>query len=532
MGYILFMTTSSAIAATPEALPDDVSALRNLVLASSEQIAQLQSTVARLKHELMLLRHWRFGTKSEKFRAAGQGSLFEDVAAPAEAAGAEEKPAARTPRLSHGRNTLPAGLPVERVEAELPPEEKICAPCGAAKIRIGEEVRRELDYVPGSLFVREYVRPVFACPRECEGQVVTPPPPSAPIEKGLPGPGLLAHVIVSKYHDHLPLARQEGIFARAGVRLARSTMADWARGAGELLAPLYEEMKREVLLSVVIHTDDTPVTVQDPKGRAKPHKGRLWIYRGDRHHPYTLYTYSPDRRQIWPQAMLSGWKGYLQADAYQGYNALFGTDMTEVACWAHARRKFVEAEKSDRRAREAIALIGELYHEEKRIQTACERFGWSPASPGADGDRAEELRRRRRRKKSKPILERLHAWLVGPVCAALLPKSPLGEAVGYARGNWSALAVFAERGELTIDNNPAENGLRPVAVGRKNYLFFGSDRGGHTAATLYSVLQSAKRHELDPWRYLRDVLSRLPSLRLSQVPELLPDRWQDARPDR
>ena len=524
--------------APADTLPDELPALRNALgdlsqqnAALARQVAEYQAVIEKLKHELLLLRHWRFGARSEKFHNPDQGILFPDEAAPPEVAVAE-KPAAATPRKGHGRNAVPATLPVERVEIAPAPEDRVCGPCGAEKIRIGEEIRRELDYIPGSVFVREIVRPVFACPKECEGQVVVAAPPPAPIEKGLPGPGLLAHVAVSKYHDHLPLHRQESIFPRAGVRLSRSTLADWMDKAGHLLTTLHGEMKRRVLLSKVIHTDDTPVTVQDPKGKTKPHKGRLWIYHGDRFHPYVFYDFSPNRRQEWPLAILSGWKGYLQADAYQGYNALFGGGgLTEVACWAHARRKFVEAEKSDRRAREVISLIGELYREEKHIKRVCERFGWSWSSPGTDGDRAEELRCRRRQRKSRPLLERIHAWLRGPACATVLPKSPLGEAVGYCRGNWEALCVFAGHGGLGIDNNAAENGLRPVAVGRKNYLFFGSDRGGHTGAVLYSVIQSAKRHGLDLWRYLRDVFKRLPTMTVSQVPELLPDRWRDSPAD-
>ena len=382
----------------------------------------------------------------------------------------------------------------------------------------------------GSVFVREYVRPVYACPNECEGQIVVAKNPASPIEKGLPGPGLLAHIAVSKYADHLPLNRMEGILSRHGVAISRSTMADWMAEGAHLVTTLVGEMKRQVLLSGVIHTDDTPVTVQDPKGKAKPHTGRIWVYSGDRRHPYDVYEYSPDRKREHPHGALAGWKGFLQADAYQGYNALYGGDIVEVACWAHARRKFVEAEKSDRRAAGMLGLVQKLYRVEKRIKSVCSRLKWSFDSPGEDGDKAEEFRRRRRAKQSIPILSSIGDWLHGPECSTALPKSPFGDAVGYCLRNWQALCEYARHGNLSIDNNAAERKLRPVAVGRKNYLFFGSDAGGHTAAALYSVIASAKRHGLDPWRYLRDVFDRLPSMTVSQLHELLPDRWLDSHP--
>ena len=508
-------------------LPDDVTVLKEMVATLKETVVECHSTIERLKHELLLLRQWRFGRKSEKLEAAGQMSLFPGGAV----AEAEVKtPAARPARKGHGRKPIPASLPVERIEIEVPAEELVCQPCGSEKVRIGEETRRELDYVPGSIFVREYVRPVYACPNECEGQIVVAKNPASPIEKGLPGPGLLAHVAVSKYADHLPLNRMEGILSRHGVAISRSTMVDWMAEGAHLVTTLVGEMKRQVLLSGVIHTDDTPVTVQDPKGKAKPHTGRIWVYSGDRRHPYDVYEYSPDRKREHPHGALAGWKGFLQADAYQGYNALYGGDIVEVACWAHARRKFVEAEKSDRRAAGMLGLVQKLYRVEKRIKSVCSRLKWSFDSPGEDGDKAEEFRRRRRAKQSIPILSSIGDWLHGPECSTALPKSPFGDAVGYCLRNWQALCEYACHGNLSIDNNAAERKLRPVAVGRKNYLFFGSDNGGHTAAALYSVIASSKRHGLDPWRYLRDVFDRLPSMTVSQLHELLPDRWRDSHP--
>jgi len=496
------------------------------------RLAEANQTIAQLKHELLLLKRWRFGRHSEKGIADATGSLFAalepDITEDAAPAAVEDAPEANTPsakKKGHGRRTLPDHLPVERVVVEPAPEEKVCAPCGTDKIVIAEEVRRELDYTPGTIFVREYVRPVYACPNVCEGQVVVASPPPAPIEKGLPGPGLLAQVAVNKYVDHLPLARQEARLEREGLFISRQTQCDWMRQAAHLLTCLADLTRREVLLSRVIHTDDTPVTYLEPGG-GKPRTGRLWTYRGDRHHPYVFYAFSPDRRRIWPADTLAGWKGHLQADAFPGYDALYAPDgIVEVACWAHARRKFKDAEPSDgKRAAPVLRRIAALYAVEKSIREEAEKNGWSFAAPGEAGDQAEILRQQRRIAESVPLLTALKGEL-DALSAAAMPKSPVGQAAMYALRNWKALTVYAANGALDIDNNAAERELRPVAVGRKNYLFFGSERGGHTAATLYTVLASAKRHGAKPWEYLRDLFRRLPAMKLADLSTLLPDRW-------
>ena len=344
-----------------DTLPDDVAVRKGMV-------RECRSVIERRKHELLLLRQWRFGRKSEKLEASGQLRLFPGET-PVETE--PEASAARPARQGHGRKPIPASLPVERVEIDVPADERVCQPCGGEKVRIGEETRRELDYIPGSIFVREYIRPVYACPKECEGQVVVAKNPASPMEKGLPGPGLLAHVATSKYADHLPLNRMEGILSRHGVDIRRSTMAEWMAYGAHLLSTLVGEMKRRMLLSCVIHTDETPVTVQDAKGKSRSHTGRVWVYSGDRHNPYDIYEYSPERKQTHPHGVLSGWKGFLQADAYPGYNPLYDGDIVEVACWAHARRKFVAAEKSERRASGMLALVQKLYRVEKQLKSVC-----------------------------------------------------------------------------------------------------------------------------------------------------------------
>jgi len=525
----------AVIADLTACLADARRAIEELKAEFAAQMADARQTIEHLKHEVLLLRHWRYGRHSEKTPASPEDP---PVDAPEPAISGEAAPAvarkgeapipsgpAKGKAKPHGRRTLPDHLPVERVVVEPSPEERVCSPCGAEKIVIGEEARRELDYKPGIIFIREYVRPVYACPKVCEGQVVVAPPPPAPIAKGLPGPGLLARVVVDKYGDHLPLARQESRFERDGLLISRQTLCDWCAQAAHLLTTFVDLLLQEVLRSKTIHTDDMPVKYLDPPGN-KSKTGRLWIYHGDRRHPYSVFTFSPDRRRIWPADTLAGWTGHLQADAFSGYDSLYANGgIVEVACWAHARRKFKEAELSDKRAVPITRRIGELYAVERSIREKAERNGWSFADPGKTGDQAEALRQRRRMAESIPLLAVLRTEL-DALAAKAWPKSPLGQAATYALNHWKALTAYAENGALNIDNNTAERELRPVAVGRKNYLFLGSPRGGHTAATLYTVVASAKRHKLDPWEYLRDLFRCLPTMSVAELPEQLPDRWK------
>jgi len=383
---------------------------------ANAKLVEADETITRLKNEILLLRRLRFGRRSEKTGAEYTGSLFEGMGLAAleeitKTAGETPEPEA-TPspkKKSHGRRTLPAGLPVERVVVEPAPEEKTCRPCGAEKIVIGEETRRELEYKPGTIYVVEYARPVYACPRECEGQVVVAPPPPAPIEKGLPGPGLLARVVVDKYADHLPLARQVARFERDGLALSRQTLCDWCAGAADLLTTYNELLRREVLLSKVIHTDDTPVTWLEGR-KNNPRTGYLWAYRGDRKHPYVFYEFSPNHQRIWPAKVLAGWKGHLQADAYKGYDALYADgNIMEVACWAHTRRKFKNAEASDgKRVAPVLRRIGALYAIEKSIREEVAQKGLDFSAPDERGDRAEALRKDRRIKEAAPVLATLN----------------------------------------------------------------------------------------------------------------------------
>jgi transposase len=410
----------------------------------------------------------------------------------------------------NGRRKLPDDLPRIRVEHDLEDDERPCPCCGDPRKKIGEETSEQLEYEPAKVHVIEHVRMKYACPT-CEGQVVTAPKPPQAIEKCLAGPGLLAQVAVSKYGDHLPLHRLERIFKRHGVELSRSTMCDWMRLCAEVLEPLQELMRREVLNSAVLHTDDTPVPVQQ-KGRGKTKQGRFWVYVGDEERRYAVFDYTPDRSRDGPLRWLKGFEGYLQADAYAGYDALYKTGkVVEVACWAHARRKFYDARMTDPgRCHQAMAWIKRLYEVERKAKEA--RLG-------------REERRALRQSHAVPLLEQFKAWL-NEQWDEVLPKSPTAQAIQYVRTRWPSFTRYTTNGILAIDNNISENALRAVALGRKNWLFAGSDRGGKTAAVIFSMLASCKLHDVEPWAWMRDVLRRIPEINVKDLPELLPDRWQ------
>ena len=374
-----------------------------------------------------------------------------------------------------------------------------------------------------------HVRPKYAC-RACAANVVIAERLPEPIEKGLPAPGLLAHVAVSKYADHLPLYRQEGVLKRFGVALSRSTLCDWVATAASLLEPIVREMLKRVLMSEVVQTDDTPVKVQDHDGKGIK-TGRLWVQIGDHNHRYIVYDYTPDHSGVGPRRVFRGYRGYLQADAYSAYDGLFadGT-VIEVGCWMHARRKFFEAKTSDPvRSHLVLAWVGGLYEVEDDAKKARK------SHPEWDDAAWHASRHELRLKRTKPILDAIHAWLVAERPQSL-PKSPLGEAIGYALNHWDALTRPLEAGFLEIDNGASERALKPVALGRRNWLFAGSDEGGKTTATLMSLCTTCKGLEIDPFAYLRDVLDRVSTHPNSRIEELLPDRWKPAEwpdpPDR
>lgn len=498
-------------------LPDDPVVLKQMIQELLVTLREQRHENESLQHRLDQLLRRLYGPRAERINPE-QLALFAELLhteaspPPAPEPKSAEAPARRA--KPHGRRKPPTQFPRERRVYELTEAERRCPDCGEPRLPIGAETSEQLDFKPASLFVVEHVRVTYCCQR-CQGELATAPKPPQPIDKGLPGPGLLAQVVVSKYHDHLPLHRQERIFERQGFLLNRSTTCAWMAACAELLKPLYALMVARVLASKVIHADDTPVPVLD-ETRTTTRRGHLWDYLGDNNHPYNVFNFMPNHSRDGPVNFLRGFRGFLQADAYSGYETLYKNGaIVEVACWAHTRRYFYEAKDSDAaRAHQALAFIRQLYVVEDQ---------------GRDLDSG--ARTALRQEQARPILDTFRAWLDAQMSAAdnpVLPKSPMGQAIAYARSNWQALCRYTSDGDLAIDNNAAERALRAVVTGRKNWLFAGSDAGGRTAAILYSFTSTCQRHKLDSFAYLRDLFTRLPTHPPERLDELLPDRWAAA----
>jgi transposase len=501
----------------PEAadLPNDVETLKGLVLEHSVALEAAKALVIsqkleleKLRFEIACLKRLKYGRSSEQLDAklTQMQLTLEDLEASLAETPERLRPAPKEAAAKPARRPLPAHLPRTEVVHE---SSCTCPACGGTLRRLGEDVSEMLEYIPGRYQVIRHVRPKLSC-AACQ-TIVQAAAPSRPIARGLAGPGFLAHVLVSKYADHLPLYRQSQIYAREGLDLDRSTLADWVGGASELLEPLVSSLGRYVLRAQKIHGDDTPVPVLCP-GRGTTKQGRLWTYvRDDRpaassEPPAVLFRYSPDRKGERPKGHLASFTGVLQADAYAGFDRLYGERIQEAACWAHVRRKFYDLHVAHASpiAAEALDRIGRLYGIESDIR----------------GRPADE-RRAVRQARAGPELEALHAWLQSTV-TSLSRKSELALAIRYALSHWTALTRYRDDGRLEIDNNAAERALRAVALGRKNWLFAGSDDGGERAAAIYSLLGTAKLNALDPEGYLRYVLERIADHPINRIEELLP----------
>jgi len=503
-------------------LPNDVEALKAIITEREAALAARSTALEtaealvisqkleleKLRFEIACLKRMKYGRSSEQLDAqiTQMQLTLEDLEASLAEKPEHLRPIPKDPPVKPARRALPAHLPREELVHE---NACTCPTCGGELRRLGEDVSEMIEYVPGRYKVIRHVRPKLSC-AACQ-KIVQAAAPSRPIARGLAGPGFLAHVLVSKYADHLPLYRQSQIYAREGLDLDRSTLADWVGGASELLGPLVASLGRYVLAAKKLHGDDTPVPVLCP-GRGTTKQGRLWTYvrddkpAGSIEPAAVLFRYSPDRKGERPQAHLASFVGVLQADAYAGFDRLYGERIQEAACWAHVRRKFYEIHVAHASPIAAVALdrIGRLYGIEAEIR-------------GRPPDERREVRQAR----AGPELESLHAWWHATL-TTLSKKSELAVAIRYALSRWTALTRYRDDGRLEIDNNAAERALRAVALGRKNWLFAGSDDGGERAATIYSLLGTAKLNNLDPEGYLRYVLERIADHPINRIEQLLP----------
>ena len=528
-----------------ESLPDDVATLKGMIVQLLQALHTSRHESESLQHRLAELLRRLYGKRSEKIdpnQLLLFPELLEAAQPPVEAAAEPQADAAsnddhadgdktdddskKKKKPGHGRKRLPEHLPRERVIHDLADAEKICPCCGKLLSKIGEETSEQLEYTPAIFKVLVHVRYKYACESTCETGVVRAALPAQPIDKGLPGSGLLAYIAVGKYADHLPLYRLEGIVARSGVEISRKTMCGWMAHCAELLSPVYRRMIAKIKESKKIHTDDTVVPVLDPElDRTKT--GRLWAYLGDDDHPYTIFDYTPDRTRAGPVEWLKDFRGYPQADAYGAYDGIYleeNSAIVEVACWAHARRKFFDAQKSDQwRSTHAMAMIGQLYAVEREAKASAAAFEKETGKPMPRPD-YHALRCRLRQEQAKPVMEKIVAWLDAE-SREVLPKSPMGLAIAYAQNNLVALQRYLEVGMLEIDNNAAERAIKNVVIGRKNWLFAGSDNGGKTAAIFFSLTVTCKQLGINPWAYLKDLLDRVSTHPAKDINDLLPDRW-------
>jgi transposase len=505
---------ASLIAANEEEIRRLEAELEAQHQAFSEQADDLRSRSEHIEHLKLMVEKYRqmlFGRKSEKIVLKLQQlelELEEDETTQAEAeAIAERVSPDKEAKPRPERKPLPEHLKREVVTHT--PERDGCPQCGGQLRHFGDDVSEQLEYIPETFKVIRHVRPKFAC-TGCD-RVVEAPAPSRPIERGLAGPGLLAHVIVSKYADHLPLFRQSEIYARQGVEISRSTLAGWVGASSDLLSPLVEMIGKHVFAGRKLHADDTPMPVLAP-GNGKTKTGRLWTYvRDDRPAgletaPAVWFAYSEDRRGEHPRQHLKNFTGALQADAYAGFHHLYGNHIYEAACWAHARRKFHEIHvvHASPTTTEALVRIGALYAIEDEIR-----------------GKPIEIRLSVRQARARPLLDDLRKWMEKAL-RSLSTKSETAGAIRYALSRWRALTRYTEDGMLEIDNSAAERALRAVALGRKNFLFAGSDCGGERAAAMYTLIGSAKLNRLDPELYLRTVLAQIAEHPISQIHDLLP----------
>lgn len=494
---------------------DSVLVPRELYERMQGEIKLQQTKIQALNFEVARLKRWRFGSSAESLETSTQAVLFEqilaDTALEDRAAQQDQKPPAAPPRAKGQavRQALPASLP--RIDRHHEIEQTHCE-CGQALKRIGEEVSEQLDCVPAQFFVLRHIRGKYAC--ACCQTIQAAPMPPQIIDKGIPAPGLLAQVAVAKHDDHLPLYRQEEIYARSRVHIPRSSMAQWIGICGVRLVPLAEALRDFLLGHSVIHADETPVSLLAP-GKGKTKRAYVWVYRTTNFEAAraVLFDFTASRAGEHPRRVLQGFGGTLVSDDYSGYFGLQAQGVTASLCWAHARRKLFEAHKlnGSQIAGQAVALIARLYEIEREARELEPEARWLI-----------------RQQHSRPVVEALHTWLTGQR-QKLVNADVTAKAIDYSLSNWRALTRYLDDGNVPIDNNAAENAVRPLCVGRKNWLFVGSQQAGERAAVVLSLIESAKLNGHDPWAYLKDVFERLPTLKQRDLAQLLPHNWRPAK---
>jgi transposase len=490
-------------------------------LPQVDSLEQARAVIAELFHTAQQL-HWQvtqlkkeiYGPSSERHTESTlskEQTLLSLFPAPAEPAATQDVVLPPAEERTEPRpRRQPAAKVLEIVTERIEPQEKVCAHCGKEKCEIGHEKSERYEYVPAKVIRHEIIRPKLACPCGQAGVSIAPLPPMV-VAQGQPGASLVAHVLLSKFVDHLPLYRQQQQFERLGVHFPKSTLGDWVEQGATWLQPIVREMKRQLLQSDYVQVDETPVRVQDPDVIGKCGTGWLWVFGAPGQD--VIFEFHPGRGKEFAQKLLGGFKGYLQRDGYGVYGSLAkdDLDLIPVGCWAHARRKFVEALEDQ--GDEALAIV----HEVRKLYLVERHAGAENLTP----DQRHQLRQQL----SLPILTSLQPMLQS-VKERVLPQSPLGKAARYCLAEWAALNRYLSDGRLEIDNNLTENAIRPSAVGKKNWLFIGHPNAGWRSAGIYSIVVSCRRRGIEPWEYLRDVLSRLPAMNQSELPSLLPANWK------
>lgn len=491
---------------TKDQLVGEIITLKNDTQELNLNYTELSNKYQLLQFELAQIKRMIFGSKSERFEPSGpaqQHLLFTELPQPEIEIKQEQISYTRnkvTIKENNHKGRLPLPKHLPRIEHILEPAENT-----EGLKCIGKEVTEELEYTPGKFYVNQYIRPRFA--KENKQGILIASLPSRPIEKGIAGPGLLASILVEKYVDHLPLHRQLQRFKRENIHIAPSTIGDWVKYSCELLTPLYDTLKKQVLTSGYIMADETPIKVLDKDKENGIHQGYYWVYRSA-HEKLIVFDYRQGRGREGPREILKNYKGFLQTDGYSVYDDFDKKQgISLIHCMAHARRYFEQALDNDKaRAEYFLSQVQLLYATEKKART--ENYSY-------------EQRQALRQEESVPVLNLLHLWLKDNLMG-VLPKSPIGKAISYALSRWEKLCVYAYNGQLEVDNNPVENAIRPVALGRKNYLFAGSHEAAHRAAMIYSLFATCKAKGIDPYQWLKETLTKLPEHKANRLSELLP----------